>query len=63
MASASTPNGRPQVSPLLLAEALGFVPQLILDDITNVGNGWVMDVFDGNTQNSRTFAYRVGSNY
>ncbi|KAL1717543.1 Mis12 protein-domain-containing protein [Schizophyllum commune] len=38
MASASTPNGRPQVSPLLLAEALGFVPQLILDDITNVGN-------------------------
>ncbi|KAL1746396.1 Mis12 protein-domain-containing protein [Schizophyllum fasciatum] len=38
MANAPTPNGRPQVSPLLLAEALGFVPQLILDDITNVGN-------------------------
>ncbi|TRM58677.1 Mis12 protein-domain-containing protein [Schizophyllum amplum] len=38
MTSTSATTGRPQVPPLLLAEALGFVPQLVLDDITNVGN-------------------------
>ncbi|KAF5318496.1 hypothetical protein D9619_011034 [Psilocybe cf. subviscida] len=41
--SARTPN----VPPLLLCEALGFSPQLLLDDIINIANNAVQDGVNG----------------
>ncbi|KAJ7596725.1 Mis12-domain-containing protein [Mycena floridula] len=48
MSEPPTTVDRPQrVSPLLLAEALGFLPQLLLDDIINIANDSVGDGVDG----------------
>ncbi|TFK44110.1 Mis12 protein-domain-containing protein [Crucibulum laeve] len=44
---ASSENAMPPVSPLLLCEALGFSPQLLLDDIINVANNAVQDGVNG----------------
>lgn len=39
--------GASTVPPILVAEALGFSPQLLLDDIINIANGAVRDGVDG----------------
>lgn len=42
-----TPEPAQLVTPLLLPEALGFAPQLLLDDIINVSNNAVQDGVNG----------------
>lgn len=42
-----TPAPERVVPPLLLPEVLGFVPQLLLDDIINIANNAVSDGVDG----------------
>lgn len=41
------PAAAPTVPPLLLAEALGFSPQLLLDDIVSIANNSIVDGVDG----------------